>query len=135
MPKKEKKAERARKSVALQGKLASFVEAMIERRAETSSDDLRMAFQNVVDIAEYVRVLKNKTTIQASLKIPRAIDALGEKAAEGDVNAARLLLDICSVLPQNTKGSATQATQVNVNFPTLRDAMAKEKVVQVDVEK
>lgn len=49
-------------------------------------------FRSSVDVAEFLRLVRARGTVAGALYVPEAIRALGERAARGDVEAARALL-------------------------------------------
>lgn len=101
--------------------MAELVEATVQS-AETGapSPDLYSCLRAAVDVSEWMRHVKEKTTVQSSLYVPKALKALGDKAAEGDVNAARLLFDYLNLMPKKGAG-VTVATQINISPQELEE--------------
>lgn len=62
---------------------------------------------------EYLRIVRDRTAVQASLGLPGTIDAITEKAQKGDLDAAKLLLDIVGVI-QKGNNSPQNAIQINI---------------------
>lgn len=101
------------------------VEAFAERLV--SSDgmfSLRDCFLAATELSVYLTAVRNKSMVLASRYVPGMVRAVGEKAVNGDMEAARFLSDYLGL---RVKAPVTQvATQVNVNIPTLKD------IIQID---
>ena len=96
------------------------VDAFAERLVNSGgSVDLRECFAHATDLVAYMTAVRNKTMVQASRYVPAAVTNIGRKAAEGDLDAAKLLFDYLGLRVKQPL--AQVATQVQINVPTLRD--------------
>ncbi|MGD9643961.1 MAG: hypothetical protein AB7V08_14675 [Elusimicrobiales bacterium] len=81
--------------------------------------ELRDCFRTAVDASVYLAVVRDKAAVLGSSYVPKAVRAVGEKAANGDVAAARLLFELVGI---RDKVPAAQVTaELNINVPRLRD--------------
>lgn len=82
-------------------------------------------FSLALQFEEYTRIFRERTVVQATRHVPRAVEEMGRRAAQGDVAAARLLFDVAGLTGHGGRrdGAAAVLTQVNVNVPKLKDVI------------
>lgn len=103
------------------------VEAFVERLVACDADvSLQECFASAVDFAAYMTAVRNKSMILGSTYVPRTVRAIGAKAANGDLDAAKLLFDFLGLRVKTPVAQVN--TQVNVAVPTLRD------IIEIDEE-
>ncbi len=103
--------------------VVKFVERLME---EPDDFSLRDCFRVAADTVAYLTAVMDKAAVLGSSYIPKAVRAVGEKAAKGDVPSARLLFEI--VGGRTRAPVAQMVTQVNISVPRLRD------IVTIDEE-
>lgn len=103
------------------------VEAFAERLMREGLDvPLNECFQEALDHAAYMMAVRNKSMVLGSRYLPGTVQAIGEKAREGNLEAAKLLFEFLGL---KTKAPSTQLNaEFHMNVPTLRD------VIEVDEE-
>lgn len=111
-------------------KIEAFVEDMVVRAEDGApAPDVKECLHMALDVGEWMRQVRLKSVVHGSLYVPRAVKALGEKAAAGDVASAKLLFDYLNLMPGDRKASgAVAAVQVNVSAPTLKELLVREGV-------
>lgn len=96
--------------------VVQFVERLMQAPDEV---ELRDCFRAAVDTGAYLAAVREKAAVLGSSYIPRAVRAVGEKAAKGDTAAARLLFELVGI---KDKVPVAQVTaELNINVPRLRD--------------
>lgn len=95
--------------------------------------EMRGALRAAIDAEEYMRVYKQRMTVSATTYGPRALKALGAKAAAGDVPAIKVLFEVIGLTGKQPYGPNVM-TQVNVNVPTLKDLLEKEAQIEYEVK-
>lgn len=100
-----------------------FAERLMECELEVP---LNECFQMAADFAAYMTAVRNKSMVLGSRYVPGAVKALGQKAVEGDIEAAKVLFDFLGFRVKTPVAQAT--TMVQVNVPTLRD------IIEIDEE-
>lgn len=80
------------------------------------------------DGEEYLRLFRLKASVAATQYLPETIEAVGQKAAQGDLKAADMLFEITGV---KGRKAIQVATQVNLFSPGEREALRSEVI---DVE-
>jgi len=105
----EKSSLPAKKSVV------DFVDALLA--GEAGAKDALIA---AVDTERYMRVFQERARVKATPYAAKAIEAVGEKAASGDVDAARLIFNITGLFA--AKGGINILNQINMT-PQERQAI------------
>jgi len=95
--------------------------SLSKNKGKVTDDDFRWAFKNALTFEEYLRTFKERLAASATAYAPAALDAVGRKAAAGDVKAAQVVFNMLGALEKAGGSGAINMTQVNVNVPTLRD--------------
>jgi len=103
-----------------------FVEQLV---ASTDVMDLNECFRSAVDTASYLSAIRSKTMVQASRYVPGIIRTFGEKAASGDMESARMILDYVGFAEKDVPAQIN--TQVNVSIPTLKDVLTVTPVTPI----
>lgn len=103
--------------------MSALVDEIVRSAEEgTAPPDINQCLQVAVDVAEWKRVVREKSVVQGTLYIPAIIKKLGEQAVkDGDVSAARLLLDYMEMMPSKGGGGVTVATQINISPQELEE--------------
>ncbi len=74
---------------------------------------VKECFLTAVNTEEFLRLFHDRAAVQAALHVPYIIEALSKKAEEGDVEAAKLVLDVAGMVD---KGKNVQnAIQINIS--------------------
>lgn len=103
------------------------VEAFAERLMREGLEvPLSECFQEAVDHAAYMMAVRNKSMVLGSRYLPGTVQAIGEKAREGNLEAAKLLFEFLGL--KSKTPSAQLNAAIHMNVPTLRD------VIEVDEE-
>lgn len=103
------------------------VEEFAERLVHHGLDvPLAECFKAATDISAYMTAVRNKSMVLGSRYVPGTVKVLGEKACEGDIEAAKVLFDFLGLKVKTPVAQVTTAVQVNV--PTLKD------IIQIDEE-
>lgn len=98
--------------------LVTFVERLV---MDSDSISLPECFAAAADMTAYLTAVRNKSMIAGSRHVPKTVQTIGVKAAEGDLEAAKLLFDFLGL---RVKAPVAQInTQVNIQTPTLRDVI------------
>jgi len=86
--------------------------------APTLSEVMRV----VNDAEEFLRYFRDRTAIEASAKhIPATIAAMGREAKKGNVDAAKVLLEVVGLLGKAMKNPTVNvATQINLTVDEAR---------------
>jgi hypothetical protein len=92
--------------------ILNFVNKLFQDSVVESVDPKDVALATT-HTEEYLRIVRDRTAVQASLGLPGTIDAITEKAQKGDLDAAKLLLDIVGVIPKGNS-SPQNAIQINI---------------------
>ncbi len=105
----------------------AFVKQMILDGENGVKPDLAACLGAAVDIAEYMRLVREGAEIQATAYLPQTIKAVGEKASAGDILAAKLLCSITGLLSDGKSGgnSASVLAQINISQNDLKTLEAK----------
>lgn len=98
-----------------------FVERMMTSGGKVS---LKECFIQAADIAAYVTAVRNKSMVLGSRYVAGTVKAVGDKAVQGDLEAAKLLFDYLGLRVKTPVAQVNTAIQVNV--PTLKD------IIEVD---
>jgi len=96
--------------------IVSFAETLVLNLGKVP---LQTCFAAAADVGAYLTAVRNKTVVQASRYLPATIEAVGSKAAAGDLDAAKLLFDYLGLRVKTPLAQVN--TQVNVTVPTLKD--------------
>jgi hypothetical protein len=75
---------------------------------------VRDCFISAVTAEEFLRLYHDRLAVQASLHLPAVIDTMGKLAAQGDTDAAKILLDIAGISGKGAKSVQNNAIQVNI---------------------
>lgn len=101
----------------------AFAEKLMERGCEIP---LRECFQAAADFAAYMTAVRNKSMVLGSRYVPGTVKTIGEKAVQGDLEAAKILFDFLGFRVKTPVAQVTTAVQVHV--PTLKD------IIEIDEE-
>lgn len=91
--------------------------------AERENFDAREVFLSAVGVEEVMRLARQRAEVEAMKRVPAVIKALTHLAvAEGDVRAARTLLEAAGVLGLKTVQQQTAfVNQININPQELAE--------------
>jgi hypothetical protein len=91
--------------------IVAFVDDLFRNRS-VNGVALRDVFMSVANMEEFLRLFHDRAVVQASLHVPDIIETLSMQAKDGDVDAAKLVLDVAGMIPKG-KGT-TNAIQINI---------------------
>lgn len=110
-------------------------------------NDIRYVFQTSFECADYMEVFAKRSKILATAYVPATIHAVGTKAIDGNLSAARLLFQLVDLVDSPAAKNLQQPTNVfnNVtvsNPTTLKDWLEQTaevhaitgEVIDVEVE-
>jgi len=105
-----------------------LVEEIYSKREEC---DLAEVFLSAVDIEEILRLGRQRTELAVLTHIPAIVETLAAKAKEGDIKAAKTLLEVAGLLNNNKGGGgAVVANQINISPQEL--AQLERELYDVD---
>lgn len=102
----------------LDNDLTAFAERLILEGANIS---LAECFAAAADLSAYLTAIRNKSMVLGSRYVPKAVQTLGLKAVEGDLDATKLLFDYLGLRVKTPIAQIN--TQVNIQTPVLRDVI------------
>lgn len=106
-----------------------LVEEIYSKREEC---DLAEVFLSAVDIEEILRLGRQRTELAVLTHIPAIVETLAAKAKEGDIKAAKTLLEVAGLLNNNKGGGgAVVANQINISPQELAQ-LERELYIDVD---
>lgn len=107
--------------------IEAFVKQMMVEGEKGTRPELAACLGAAVDVAEYMRLVRDGARIQATTYLPQTIKAVGEKASMGDILAAKLLCSIVGLLSDGKSGGgpASVLTQINISQNDLKSLEAK----------
>ncbi len=110
--------------------MTKIVDALVQGAEEgTPTPDINSCMRAAVDVAEWMRIVRDKAVVQGSTYVPAVIKKQAKKAVEGDSNAARLLLEFLDMMPKKTGGGVTVPIQINLSPQELEEI--KSEVIDV----
>lgn len=111
-----------------ESKVRQLVEEIYSKREEC---DLAEVFLSAVDIEEILRLGRQRTELAVLTHIPAIVETLAAKAKEGDIKAAKTLLEVAGLLNNNRGGGGTVvANQINISPQEL--AQLERELYDVD---
>lgn len=91
--------------------IVAFVNDLF-RNKSVNGVALRDVFMSVANMEEFLRLFHDRAVVQASLHVPDIIETLSKQAKTGDVDAAKVILDVAGM---TSKGKGIQnAIQINI---------------------
>lgn len=112
-----------------ESKVRQLVEEIYSKREEC---DLAEVFLSAVDIEEILRLGRQRTELAVMTHIPAIVETLAAKAKEGDIKAAKTLLEVAGLLNNNKGGGGTVvANQISISPQELAQ-LERELYIDVD---
>lgn len=92
--------------------IVEFVDNLFKDRG-ANGVSVRDCFMAATSMEEFLRLFHERAVVQASLHVPDAIEALGNLAKQGDIEASKLLLEIAGMSGKD-RGGVMNAIQINI---------------------
>lgn len=110
--------------------MTKIVDALVQGAEEgTPPPDINSCMRAAVDVAEWMRIVRDKAVVQGSTYVPAVIKKQAKKAVEGDSYAARLLLEFLDMMPKKVGGGVIVPIQINLSPQELEEI--KNEVIDV----
>lgn len=102
-------------------KVVNYVDDLY-RTSKTANVSLKNVLSVVTDAEEFLRYFRDRVAVEAAVKhVPETIEALAAKAKQGNVDAAKVLLEITGSLGKGSKQQVNIANQINLSVDELNE--------------
>lgn len=95
-------------------KLMEYARSLHEMAMFGGSPDLDTLFRNAVDTEAYMRAFQDSTRVKMTLAAAEAAEAVGKKAAKGDLKAAQMVFDIVGLGAKGKGNTVNVLNQISV---------------------
>ncbi|BCV23288.1 hypothetical protein [Gelria sp. Kuro-4] len=93
--------------------IVKFVDGLFSK-CTVNGVSVRDCFLAAMTGEEFLRLYHDRLAVQATLHLQDVVETLNKMALQGDVQAARLLLDVAGVTGKGGKNVQNNAIQVNI---------------------
>lgn len=95
--------------------LIEFVNKLFEDKY-VNGVRLKECFMAAVNTEDFLRTFYERASVQAALHVPEIIDAIGAKAKQGDVDAAKLILEVARMTGKGSGGRYAPQNAIMINI-------------------
>lgn len=90
--------------------------------SKTAEVSLQEVLTVVASAEEFLRYYRDRTAVEAAVKhVPDIITKLADKAKKGDVDAAKVILDVSGTTGKNSQRQVNIANQINLSFDEMKE--------------
>ncbi len=96
------------------------LEAFVDRlwaNSQQYSVNLQEAFRAACEVEEYLRLVRDRASVRATLDLPVILDEVSNQAKGGSLEAARIILDVVGVTGRGRGGTqpVNVLNQINIS--------------------